>query len=75
MVYTSKKPYIADTLSIAGTIIFASFIVALWIGQQRPPMRTMGETRLWSSFLTLNFESTPKRKKTQSTPRKRNERK
>lgn len=35
---------------LAGTTVFAAFIVALWIAQARPPMKTMGETRLWYSF-------------------------
>ncbi len=33
-----------------GIAVFAAFVVAIWIGQARPPMRTMGETRLWYSF-------------------------
>ena len=37
-------------LSILGSIVFASFIVLLWISLERPPMRTLGETRLWSTF-------------------------
>mgnify|MGYP003106921218 CR=1 FL=1 len=30
--------------------IFFSFIIGMWISLERPPMRTMGETRLWYSF-------------------------
>lgn len=37
-------------ITLAGSVLFASFIVALWIGLERPPLRTMGETRLWYSF-------------------------
>jgi ABC-type transport system involved in cytochrome c biogenesis permease subunit len=33
-----------------GIAIFAAFIVGFWITLGRPPMRTMGETRLWYSF-------------------------
>jgi len=29
------------------------FIVLLWINLERPPMRTIGETRLWNSFFIL----------------------
>lgn len=36
--------------TLAGTLIFAVFIVGLWITLSRPPLRTMGETRLWYSF-------------------------
>ena len=35
---------------LAGISVFAAFIIGLWIGLERPPMRTMGETRLWYSF-------------------------
>lgn len=33
-----------------GTIVFFSFIVVMWISLERPPLRTMGETRLWYSL-------------------------
>ena len=29
------------------------FIVGLWMTLERPPLRTMGETRLWYSFFLL----------------------
>ena len=35
---------------IAGTLVFFSFMIAMWVALERPPMRTMGETRLWYSF-------------------------
>ena len=34
----------------ASSIILACFIIFLWISLERPPLRTMGETRLWYSF-------------------------
>ena len=34
----------------AGLLVFAIFIAALWHSLERPPLRTMGETRLWYSF-------------------------
>lgn len=37
-------------LFFAGTLIFALFIGLFWHTLDRPPMRTMGETRLWYSF-------------------------
>ncbi|MGL4908273.1 MAG: cytochrome c biogenesis protein CcsA [Bacteroidales bacterium] len=44
----------ANLITIIGTIIFASFITAFWLHIERPPMRTMGETRLWySMFIAL----------------------
>ena len=35
---------------VAGTLVFFGFMVAMWVALERPPMRTMGETRLWYSF-------------------------
>ena len=40
----------ATVLSVVGSVIFFSFIVGMWLSLERPPMRTMGETRLWYSF-------------------------
>ncbi|HQK37826.1 MAG TPA: cytochrome C assembly protein, partial [Bacteroidales bacterium] len=37
-------------LLIAGTLVLGGFIAALWIHLGRPPLKTMGETRLWYSF-------------------------
>jgi ABC-type transport system involved in cytochrome c biogenesis permease subunit len=34
----------------AGIVLIASFIVLLWINLGRPPLRTLGETRLWYLF-------------------------
>lgn len=36
--------------TIIGLLVFFSFIVSMWISLERPPLRTMGETRLWYSF-------------------------
>ena len=38
-------------LTVAGLIVFALFIAGMWLSLERPPLRTMGETRLWYSFL------------------------
>ena len=40
----------AIAASTAGSAIFLTFIAGLWISLERPPLRTMGETRLWYSF-------------------------
>ncbi len=45
-----KYRKLALLLMSLGLLIFFSFIIGLWIGQNRPPLRTMGETRLWYSF-------------------------
>ena len=36
--------------TMAGIIVFFAFIVGMWVSLERPPLRTMGETRLWYSF-------------------------
>ncbi len=50
LVYTRLHRRYTELLMLAGIAVFAAFIVGLWIGQERPPLRTMGETRLWYSF-------------------------
>ena len=45
-----KKTVLAYTTTILGLIVFFSFILSMWISLERPPLRTMGETRLWYSF-------------------------
>ena len=45
-----NKTNIAYTATILGLLIFFGFIVSMWISLERPPLRTMGETRLWYSF-------------------------
>lgn len=37
-------------LTMAGTLLFSAFIAGMWHTLGRPPLRTMGETRLWYSF-------------------------
>lgn len=40
--------------TIGGLLIFFAFIFGMWASLDRPPLRTMGETRLWySAFLPL----------------------
>ena len=52
-----KAPRLANALMLAGIALFAAFIGGLWLGLERPPLRTMGETRLWYSFFlaTVGF--------------------
>lgn len=45
-----EKRRAAILLTLAGIAVFAVFIAGLWVGLERPPLRTMGETRLWYSF-------------------------
>ena len=39
--------YVATSLGLA---VFFAFILSMWVSLERPPLRTMGETRLWYSF-------------------------
>ena len=55
IVYKSPKQAVVDVLMVSGILLFAVFIVGLWIGQQRPPLRTIGETRLWYSFFLASI--------------------
>jgi ABC-type transport system involved in cytochrome c biogenesis permease subunit len=43
----------AILLSALGILTMATFIGLLWMTLERPPLRTMGETRLWYSFFLL----------------------
>lgn len=40
----------ADILILSGIIIQLVFLVSLWVQLNHPPLRTLGETRLWYSF-------------------------
>lgn len=46
----SKKKLVPTLLTLAGLAIFFVFILGMWQSLERPPLRTMGETRLWYSF-------------------------
>ncbi|MCF8457015.1 MAG: cytochrome c biogenesis protein CcsA [Bacteroidales bacterium] len=53
LLFKSKKPVytaIATGMVYVGILVLGSFIVNLWLTLDRPPMRTLGETRLWYSF-------------------------
>jgi ABC-type transport system involved in cytochrome c biogenesis permease subunit len=45
-----NKKKIASLFTLAGIMVFSVFVIMLWISLERPPMRTMGETRLWYSL-------------------------
>lgn len=45
--FVVKRIWISRFFAISGILAFATFITLLWISLERPPMRTMGETRLW----------------------------
>lgn len=46
----SDKRGLAAGVTGLGSAVFLCFILGLWMTLERPPMRTMGETRLWYSF-------------------------
>ncbi|MBN2891431.1 MAG: cytochrome c biogenesis protein CcsA [Bacteroidales bacterium] len=53
-IFKNKSENIGVFISIIGLIILIVFTGILWYQLQRPPMRTLGETRIWYSlFLPL----------------------
>ena len=46
----SNRRILAVATAAVASISLAGFIGLLWISLGRPPLRTMGETRLWYSF-------------------------
>ena len=48
-----RRRTMAIWFTLIALTVMAAFIVGLWIGLSRPPMRTMGETRLWYSFFAI----------------------
>jgi ABC-type transport system involved in cytochrome c biogenesis permease subunit len=49
-IWIFRKPRAAAGLLLAGTAVSLAFTAGLWLSLERPPFRTMGETRLWYSF-------------------------
>ena len=47
---TAKKTALPAAVSLLGTAMLLVFIVGMWVSLGQPPLRTMGETRLWYSF-------------------------
>lgn len=45
-----RQQRVAYLLTAIGLTIFFIYILLMWHTLERPPMRTMGETRLWYSF-------------------------
>lgn len=50
LIFIPKKQRWGDVLILLGIITMAIFIVSFWIFLTRPPLRTLGETRLWYTF-------------------------
>lgn len=51
--FSDRKRRYAQPLTLTAIITLGVFITALWYSLERPPLRTMGETRLWYSFFML----------------------
>lgn len=45
-----KSRVYVSIFTVLGLVVYATFIAYLWIDSGVPPLRTMGETRLWYSF-------------------------
>lgn len=45
-----SKRRVAVCMAILSSFVLMTYIGGLWISLERPPLRTMGETRLWYSF-------------------------
>ena len=45
-----EKKAMAYALTGIRLTVFFAYILFMWISLERPPLRTMGETRLWYSF-------------------------
>jgi ABC-type transport system involved in cytochrome c biogenesis permease subunit len=50
---SARSVYVVDALAIIGIALFATFIAAFWNALSRPPLRTMGETRLWYALFMI----------------------
>jgi ABC-type transport system involved in cytochrome c biogenesis permease subunit len=46
-----KKNKLALIFTAMGTLVLITFTIVLWIQMERPPMRTLGETRIWYALL------------------------
>ena len=45
-----KRPIPTYLFTVAGLLVYFAFILGMWFSLERPPLRTMGETRLWYAF-------------------------
>lgn len=50
LAWRSNQKRVPSILMAFGLGVFFAFIAGLWLSLERPPLRTMGETRLWYSF-------------------------
>ena len=45
-----KRPIPTYLFTVVGLLVYFAFILGMWFSLERPPLRTMGETRLWYAF-------------------------
>lgn len=50
LAFRNQKKTMPTVITTLGLVVFFVFILGLWQSLERPPLRTMGETRLWYSF-------------------------
>lgn len=55
LILTKKSSRLFEAFALVGTLAFISFVVLYWVSIERPPMRTMGETRLWFSLFIASI--------------------
>lgn len=48
-----RRRALALAMAFGALAVLTAFIAGLWMSLERPPMRTMGETRLWYSFFAI----------------------
>jgi len=48
-----ERRRVAALTTAVGVLLLAGFVLHLWLLLERPPLRTMGETRLWYSLFLL----------------------
>lgn len=50
---TTARSRAALWLTAAAIAVYGTFVAGLWLSLERPPLRTLGETRLWYSLFML----------------------
>ena len=51
--FKPRQAFVAQVLALAGIGVLGVFVAGFWVSLGRPPMRTMGETRLWYSLFVM----------------------
>lgn len=51
--FKPRQAFVAQVLALTGIGVLGVFVAGFWVSLGRPPMRTMGETRLWYSLFVM----------------------